>query len=61
MKTRLLLCLTALLVGCSTPKEEPKPSASLLPVGWDAKAAGDKIMAGLFKVRSEDTRLNSSH
>jgi hypothetical protein len=50
MKTRLLLCLAALLAGCSTPKEEPKPAASLLPAGWDAKAAGDKVMAGLFKV-----------
>ena len=50
MKTRLLLCLAALLAGCSTPKEEPRPVASLLPAGWDAKAAGDKVMAGLFKV-----------
>ena len=56
MKTRLLLCLTALLVGCSTPKEEPKPSASLLPVGWDAKAAGDKVMAGLFKVTGPEVK-----
>jgi alkylation response protein AidB-like acyl-CoA dehydrogenase len=45
MKTRLLLCLTALLVGCSTPKEEPKPVASLLPAAWDAKAAGAKSEA----------------
>lgn len=50
MKTRLLLCLAALLAGCSTPKEEPKPVAPLLPSGWDAKAAGDKVMAGLIKV-----------
>ena len=50
MKTRLLLCLAALLVGCSTSKEEPKPVATLLPKDWNAKAAGDKVMAGLFKV-----------
>jgi hypothetical protein len=49
MKTRLLLCLAALLAGCSTPKDESKPSASLLPAGWDPKAAGDNVMAGLFK------------
>lgn len=48
MKTRLLLCLSALLVACSTPEQPTKP-ASLLPAGWDAKAAGDKVMAGLIK------------
>jgi uncharacterized lipoprotein YmbA len=56
MKTRLLLCLAALLVGCSTPKEEPKPSASLLPAGWDAKAAGDKVMASLFKATGPEVK-----
>lgn len=50
MKTRLLLCLAALLVGCSTPKEDPHPVTNLLPAGWDAKAAADKVMAGLTKV-----------
>lgn len=53
MKTRLLLCLAALLAGCSTSQEKtpPEPTASrLLPEGWDAKAAGDQVMAGLFKV-----------
>lgn len=56
MKNRLLLCLAALLVGCSTPKEEPPPAASLLPAGWDAKAAGDKVMAGLFKVTAPEVK-----
>ncbi len=62
MKTRLLLCLAALLAGCSTPKEEPKPKASLLPPGWDAKAAGDKVMAGLFKVTAPEVKgAHDSH
>jgi hypothetical protein len=56
MKTRLLLCLAALLAGCSTPKEETKPVASLLPAGWDAKAAGDKVMADLFKVTGPEVK-----
>ena len=56
MKSRLLLCLAALLAGCSTPKEETKSAASLLPAGWDAKAAGDKVMAGLFKVTGPDVK-----
>jgi len=56
MKNRLLLCLAALLAGCSTPKEEPKPSASLVPSGWNAKAAGDKVMAGLFKVTGPEVK-----
>ena len=62
MKTRLLLCLAALLVGCSTSKEEPKPAASLLPTGWDAKAAADKVMAGLIKVTGPDVKgAHDSH
>jgi hypothetical protein len=62
MKTRLLLCLAALLAGCSTPKEETKPKASLLPPGWDAKAAGDKVMAGLFKVTAPEVKgAHDSH
>ena len=56
MKTRLLLCLAALLAGCSTPKEETKSAAALLPAGWDAKAAGDKVMAGLFRVTGPDVK-----
>lgn len=56
MKNRLLLCLATLLVGCSTPKEEPKPVATLVPAGWDAKAAGDKVMAGLFKVTGPEVK-----
>ena len=62
MKTRLLLCLTALLAGCSTPKDEPKPTASLLPAGWDAKAAADKVMAGLIKVSGPEVKgAHDSH
>ena len=62
MKTRLLLCLAALLAGCSTPKPEPKPTASLLPTGWDAKAAADKVMAGLIKVTGPDVKgAHDSH
>ena len=62
MKTRLLLCLAALLAGCSTPKPEPKPTASLLPTGWDAKAAGDKVMASLIKVTGPDVKgAHDSH
>jgi len=62
MKTRLLLCLSALLVACSTPKPEPKPAASLLPAGWDAKAAADKVMAGLIKVSGPEVKgAHDSH
>jgi hypothetical protein len=49
MKTRLLLCLPLSSSACSTPETE-RPAATLLPAGWDAKAAGDKVMAGLIKV-----------
>jgi hypothetical protein len=62
MKTRLLLCLATLLVGCSTSKQETKPTASLLPAGWDAKAAADKVMAGLIKVTGPDVKgAHDSH
>ena len=62
MKFRLLLCLSALLVACSTPKEKTEPSTSLLPVGWDAKAAADKVMAGLIKVSGPEVRgAHDSH
>ncbi|MEY3549277.1 MAG: hypothetical protein RLZZ552_1646, partial [Verrucomicrobiota bacterium] len=61
MKLRLLLGLAALLAGCSSPQPGPKP-ASLLPAGWDAKAAGDKVMAGLFKVSGPEVRgAHDSH
>jgi hypothetical protein len=62
MKTRLLLCIAALLVGCSTSKQETKPTASLLPAGWDPKAAADKVMAGLIKVTGPDVKgAHDSH
>ena len=57
--TRLLFCLTALLVGCSTWKKGSGSSNSLLPDGWDAKAAGDKVMAGLIKVTG--TQVKGAH
>ena len=56
MKTRLLLCLTALLVGCSTSKDDSKPTPSLLPAAWDAKAAGDKVMASLIKASGPEVK-----
>jgi hypothetical protein len=56
MKTRLLLCLAALLVGCATSKDADHKETSLLPAGWDAKAAGDKVMAGLFKVTGPEVK-----
>jgi len=56
---RLLFCLTALLVGCSTWKKGSGSSNSLLPDGWDAKAAGDKVMAGLIKVTG--TQVKGAH
>ena len=43
------LCGLLLVVG-SALKAEPANVAPLLPVCWNAKAAGDKVMAGLFKV-----------
>ena len=62
MKSRLLLCLSALLVACSTPKQETQPQTSLLPAGWDAKAAADKVMAGLIKVTGPDVKgAHDSH
>jgi hypothetical protein len=56
MKTRLLLCLAALLAGCSTSKQDDKTATSLLPAGWDAKAAGDKVMAGLIKASGPEVK-----
>jgi len=56
MKTRLLLCLAALLAGCATSKDADHKETSLLPAGWDAKAAGDKVMAGLFKVTGPEVK-----
>ncbi len=62
MKPRLLLILSALLVGCSTTKQETRPAHSLLPAGWDAKAAGDKVMAGLIKVTGPEVKgAHDSH
>jgi hypothetical protein len=62
MKLRLLLCLTALLTGCSTSKQEDRPAASLLPAGWDPKAAADKVMAGLIKVTGPEVKgAHDSH
>ncbi len=57
--TRLLFCLTALLVGCSTWKKGSGSSTALLPADWDAKAAGDKVMAGLIKVTG--TQVKGAH
>ena len=56
MKTRLLVCLTALLVGCSTSKQDDQTATSLLPAGWDAKAAGDKVMASLIKASGPEVK-----
>jgi hypothetical protein len=51
MKRLLLLGCLTLLAGCSTTRREPKVSdRDLVPAGWDAKAAGDQVLAGLFKV-----------
>jgi hypothetical protein len=62
MKPRLLLLLSVLLVGCSTTKQETRPATSLLPAGWDAKAAGDKVMAGLIKVTGPEVKgAHDSH
>jgi hypothetical protein len=62
MKLRILLCLAALLAGCSTPKDERKADASLLPAGWDPKAAADKVMAGLIKVSGPEVKgAHDSH
>lgn len=62
MKTRLLLCLAALLVGCSTSKQDSKPTSTLLPAGWDAKAAAEKVMAGLIKVTGPEVKgAHDSH
>jgi len=57
--TRLLFCLTALLVGCSTWKKGSGSSTALLPADWDAKAAGDKVMTGLIKVTG--TQVKGAH
>ena len=62
MKTRLILCLAALVVGCSTSKKDSRTSPSLLPEGWDAKAAADKVMAGLIKVTGPEVKgAHDSH
>jgi hypothetical protein len=62
MIPRLAFCLALLLVGCATPKQEPKPNTSLLPAGWDAKAAADKVMTGLVKVTAPQVKgAHDSH
>ena len=62
MKTRLLLCLSALLVGCSTSKQDNKKAPSLLPAAWNAKTAGDKVMASLIKVTGPEIKgAHDSH
>ena len=50
MRRLLLLGCLALLAGCSSTRREPKAlEPDLVPAGWDAKAAGDQVLAGLFK------------
>lgn len=57
MKRLLLLGLLAFLTGCSTsPREGRNSGQSLLPPGWDAKAAGDQVLQGLFKVTEPEVR-----
>lgn len=61
MKTRALLGLVLLLAGCSSPEKKAE-APSLLPAGWDPKAAGDKVMAGLFRVTAPEVRgAHDSH
>ncbi len=62
MKPWPLLCLTALLAGCATSKDAGQAPTSLLPAGWDAKAAADKVMAGLIKVTGPEVKgAHDSH
>lgn len=56
MKLLTLLCLAALLAGCSTSKQEIMPSSALIPAGWDAKVEGDKVMAGLIKTTAPEVK-----
>ncbi|MCX6919806.1 MAG: sialidase family protein [Verrucomicrobia bacterium] len=58
MSLRTLLCLAVILAGCSSPKQTSKPGspAQLLPAGWDAKAEGDKVMAGLIKTTAPEVK-----
>ena len=64
MNYRILLCLAFLLVGCSTSKESPPQItvAKVLPAGWDAKAAADRVMADLIKVTTPQVKgAHDSH
>ncbi len=56
MKGLLSCCLVGLLViTClSLPLHAATPS--LLPANWDAKAAGDKVMAGLVNVTAPEVK-----
>jgi hypothetical protein len=62
MKTRLLLCLAALLAGCTTSEQHSQATGSLLPSGWDPKAAADKVLAGVIKVSGPEVKgAHDSH
>jgi hypothetical protein len=62
MKTRLLLCLAALLAGCSTSQDAGQASTTLLPAGWDPKAAADKVLASVIKVSGPEVKgAHDSH
>jgi len=50
MKSFLLACLGA-IAACASAS-----SAELLPSGWDPKAAGDRVMAGLVKISAPEVK-----
>jgi hypothetical protein len=57
MNRLLLLGLLVLLTGCSSRPRQGKTSGRIiLPTGWDAKAAGDQVLQGLFKVTEPEVR-----
>lgn len=59
MRTLVVALIASALTLVSLPAEEvnaPAKTAAVLPPGWDAKQAGDKVLAGLYKVSAPEAK-----
>ena len=57
MKTILLPLFALALASTALHADEPRiTNARILPPDWDAKKAGDKVLAGLFKVSAPEVK-----
>ena len=55
LRTATWFALLCVLVGLAPAAEPPAP-ARILPADWDAKAAGDRVLAGLVKVTAPEVK-----